>query len=118
MVGWAFVLKSHFAEAVEFVRKGSPPTFGRSMIYYQLDDAKIAKEQPIATAKLLAVLLLKEDGKELWDLDQLHLIVDQLIQSVPEEPTLQGICEELGRIGSARALEFRSRLEIPRKADV
>jgi hypothetical protein len=108
------VLKSHFAEAVELVRSGTPPTFGRRMFYYQLSDAKISSEHPVATARLLAFALRKEDGKDFWDIDQVHEVVDELIRTVPAEPTLLEICEQLARVGSPRALEFRSRLEKPK----
>jgi len=37
-------------------------------------------------------------------------LVARLIELNPAEPALRPLCEELGRLGSDRALEFRDRL--------
>jgi hypothetical protein len=64
----------------------------------------------VLTARFLTALLSQEDGHQLWDLDQVHTMVSDLIDLDATEPTLRPLCEQLGRIGSPRALEFLDRL--------
>jgi hypothetical protein len=65
---------------------------------------------PGLTARLLAVLLSQEDGREFWDLGQVHTMVSQLIDLNPAEPALRPLCERLGTLGSPMALDFQGRL--------
>lgn len=80
------------------------------MFYYRLQEAALLDRAPALTARFLTALLSQEDGRELWDLDQVHTMVADLINLDATEPALHPLCEQLGRIGSPRALEFRGRL--------
>jgi hypothetical protein len=80
------------------------------MFYYRLHEAAVLDRAPVLTARFLTALLSQEDGHNLWDLDQVHTMVSQLIDLDPTEPALRPLCEQLGRLGSPRALEFQNRL--------
>jgi hypothetical protein len=80
------------------------------MFYYRLHEAAVLDEAPVATARFLIALLSQEDGNGISDWIQIHTMVARLIELNPAEPVLRLLCEELGRLGSARALEFRSLL--------
>ncbi len=110
MSGWALVLKSHFAEIVAVLLIGPPPSVRGDMFYYRLHEAAVLDEAPVPTARFLTALLSQEDGHGIWDWDQIHTMVARLIELNPMEPTLRPLCEELGRLNSPRALEFRDRL--------
>lgn len=110
MSGWALVLKSHYAEIVALLLIGPPPSVRGDMFYYRLHEAAVLDAVPVATARLLTALLSQEDGNGIWDWDQIHTMVARLIELNPTEPALRPLCEELGRLGSARALEFGNRL--------
>jgi len=110
MCEWAVVLESHYAEILELLLAGPPPDVKGDMFYYRLQEAKLLDRAPALTARFLTALLTHEDGQDFWDLDQVHLMISQLIDHDPTEPALRPLCEQLGRIGSPRALEFQGRL--------
>jgi hypothetical protein len=110
MCEWVIVLGSHYAEILRFLLAGPPPDVKRDMFYYRLQEAALLDRAPVLTARFLTALLSQEDGHQLWDLDQVHTMVSDLIDLDATEPTLRPLCEQLGRIGSPRALEFLDRL--------
>lgn len=109
MCEWAIVLTSHYARILELLLAGPPPNV-KNMFYYRLHEAGVLDRAPVVTARFLTTLLSREDGRDLWDLDQIHTMVLQLIDLDPTEAALRPLCEQLGRIGSPRALEFQGRL--------
>jgi hypothetical protein len=110
MSEWALTLRSHYAEIVELLLAGPTPSVKGDMFYYRLHGAAVLDDAPVTTARFLTALLSQEDGNGIWDWDQIHIMVARLIELNPEEPSLRPLCEELGRLGSTRALEFRGRL--------
>lgn len=110
MCEWVLVLESHYAEILELLLAGPAPNLKRGMFYYRLQEAALLDRAPALTARFLTALLSQEDGQELWDLDQVHTMVSDLIDLDASEPALRPLCEQLGRIGSPRALEFQGRL--------
>lgn len=110
MCEWALILESHYAEIVELLLTGPAPEVRGNMFYYRLHEAEVLGRVPALTARFLAALLSREDGHNLWDLDQVHAMVSHLIDLDPTEPALRPLCEQLGRLGSPRALEFQGRL--------
>jgi hypothetical protein len=110
MCEWVIVLGSHYAEILEFLLAGPAPDVKRDMFYYRLHEAALLNRSPVLTARFLTALLSQEDGHQLWDLDQVHTMVSDLIDVDATEPALRPLCEQLGRIGSPRALEFLGRL--------
>lgn len=106
MSEWALVLKSHYAVIVELLLGGPPPNVVGDMFYYRLHEAAVTDEAPVVTARFLTALLSQEDGNGIWDWDQIHTMIARLIELNPAEPMLRPLCEELGRLGSARALDF------------
>jgi hypothetical protein len=110
MCGWALILKSHYADIIELLLNGPAPEVKGDMFYYRLHEAALLDRAPILTARFLTALLSQEDGHDLWDLDQVHTMVSQLIDLDPTELALRPLCEQLGRLGSTRALEFQGRL--------
>lgn len=111
MCEWALILQSHYAEIVELLLTGPAPEVKGDMFYYRLQEAALLDRAPALTARFLTALLSQEDGHDLWDLDQVHTMVSQLIDLDPIEPALRPLCEQLGRLGSPRALEFLGRLQ-------
>jgi hypothetical protein len=111
MCEWALILHSHYAEIVEFLLTSPAPEVKGDMFYYRLHEAALLDRAPALTARFLTTLLSQEDGHNLWDLDQVHTMVSQLIDLDSTEPTLRPPCEQLGRLGSPRALEFQGRLQ-------
>lgn len=111
MCEWVLVLTSHYAEILEFLLAGPAPDLKRGMFYYRLQEVALLDRAPVLTARFLTALLSQEDGQQLWDLDQIHTMVSDLISLNATEPTLRPLCEQLGRIGSPRALEFQGRLQ-------
>jgi hypothetical protein len=110
MCEWALILQSHYTEIVELLLTGPAPEVKGDMFYYRLQEAALLNRAPALTARFLTALLSQEDGHDLWDLDQVHTMVSQLIDLDPTEPALRPLCEQLGRLGSLRALEFQGRL--------
>ena len=110
MCEWALILKPHYAEIVELLLTGPAPKVKGDMFYYRLHEAELLGRAPALTARFLTALLSQEDGHNLWDLDQVHTMVSQLIDLDPTEPALRPLCEQLGTLGSPRALEFQGRL--------
>jgi SIR2-like domain len=110
MCEWVLALRSHYAEILELLLAGPAPDLKRGMFYYRLQEAALLDHAPALTARFLTALLSREDGQQLWDLEQVHMMVSDLIDLDATEPALRQLCEQLGRIGSPRALEFQSRL--------
>jgi hypothetical protein len=110
MCEWAIVLESHYPEILELLLAGPAPNVKGVMFYYRLREAGLLCRAPTLTARFLTALLSQEDGHDLWDLDQVHTMISQLIDHDPTEPALGPLCEQLGQIGSPRALEFQSQL--------
>jgi hypothetical protein len=110
MCEWALILQPRYAEIVELLLTGPAPGVKRDMFYYRLQEAALLNRAPALTARFLTALLSLEDGHDLWDLDQVHTMVSQLIDLDPTEPALRPLCEQLGRLGSPRALEFKDRI--------
>lgn len=110
MCEWVLVLTSHYAEILELLLAGPAPKLKRDMFYYRLQEAELLDRAPALTARFLTALLSREDGQEIWDLDQVHTMVSDLIDLDASEPALRPLCEQLGRIGSPRALDFQGRL--------
>jgi hypothetical protein len=111
MCEWVLVLESHYAEILELLLAGPAPNSKRGMFYYRLQEAALLDRAPALTARFLTALLSQEDGQQLWDLEQVHTMVSDLIDLDATEPALRPLCEQLGRIGSPRALEFQDRLQ-------
>jgi hypothetical protein len=107
---WALALNAHYAEIAELLVAGPAPSVRGNLFYYRLQEASLLDNAPVVTARLLTALLSQEDGRELWDLDQIHLMVSRLIDLDPTEPALRPLCERLGALGSPMALEYQSRL--------
>jgi hypothetical protein len=80
------------------------------MFYYRLHEENVIDDAPALTARFLTALLSHEDGHDIWDWEQIHEMAEHLIDLNPAEGALRPLCEELGRLGSPRALEFRDRL--------
>lgn len=110
MCEWALVLKPHYVEIVELLLTGPAPSVKGNMFYYRLHEEDSLEKTPALTARFLTALLSQEDAKELWEWEQIHAMVANLIESNPAEPALRPLCEQLGRLNSPRALEFRDRL--------
>lgn len=110
MCEWALILNDRYAEIVELLVAGPAPSVKGRMFYYRLREDNVVGLAPALSARLLTAMLSKEDGSELWDLDQVDAMTSQLIDIDPTEPTLLPLCEELGRLGSTSALGFRNRL--------
>lgn len=89
---------------------GPAPNVRGSMFYFRLQEGEMLDRAPAITARLLTALLSQEDGRELWDLDQVHTTVSQLIDLNPAEPALRPFCERLGPLGSPMALDYQNRL--------
>lgn len=111
MCEWALILESHYAEIVGLLLTGPAPKVKGDMFYYRLHEAALLNRAPTLTGRFLTALLAREDGHDLWDLDQVHTMVSQLIDLDPTAPALRPLCERLGRLGSPRALEFQGRLQ-------
>jgi Domain of unknown function (DUF4020) len=111
MCEWALILHSHYAEIVELLLTRPAPEVNGDMFYYRLHEAALLDRAPALTARFLTALLSQEEGHNLWDLDQVHTMVSQLIDLDSTEPALRPLCEQLGRLGSPRALEFQGRLQ-------
>jgi hypothetical protein len=111
MCEWALILESHYAEIVGLLLTGPAPKVKGDMFYYRLHEAALLDRAPTLTWRFLTALLAQEDGHDLWDLDQVHTMVSQLIDLDPTEQALRPLCEQLGRLGSPRALEFQGRLQ-------
>ncbi len=107
---WALILERHYVEIVELLLTGPAPDIRGDMFYYRRHQAERLGRAPALTARFLTALLSQEDGHNLWDLDQVHTMVSQLIDLDPTEPALRPLCEQLGTLGSPRALEFQGRL--------
>ena len=103
-------MESHYADIIELLLNGPAPEVKGDMFYYRLYEAALLDRAPLLTARFLTALLSQEDGHDLWDLDQVHAMVSQLIDLDPTELALRPLCEQLGRLGSTRALEFQGRL--------
>lgn len=112
MCGWALILESHYADIIELLLNGTAPEVKGEMFYYRLHEAALLDRAPVHTARFLTALLSQEDGHDLWDLDQVHTMVSQLVDLDPTELALRPLCEQLGRLGSPRALEFQNRLRL------
>ncbi len=110
MCEWAILLGSHYAEILALLLAGPAPNVKGNMFYYRLQESALLDRAPVLTARFLTALLSQEDGHELWELDQVHAMVTHLIDLDATEPALRPLCEQLGRIGSPRALEFQGRL--------
>jgi hypothetical protein len=110
MCEWTLVLKSHYADIVELLLAGPAPLVKKNMFYYRLQEEDVLDKAPVLTARFLTALLSQEDGNDIWDLDQIHAMAAHLIDLNSAEPALRPLCEELGRLGSPRALEFLDRL--------
>lgn len=110
MCEWAVALESHYAEILELLLAGPVPDVKGAMFYSRLQEAGLLDSAPVLTARFLTALLSHEDGHDLWDLEQVHTMISQLIDHAPTEPALRPLCEQLGRMGSPRALEFQSHL--------
>lgn len=110
MCEWALILRTHYVEIVELLLSGPTPSVKRNMFYYRLHEAELMDEAPSATVKFLTALLSQEDGTELWDWDQIHALVERAIELNPENGDLRPLLEEIGRLGSNRALELGERL--------
>jgi hypothetical protein len=110
MCEWAILLGSHYAEILALLLAGPAPNAKGNMFYYRLREAALLDRAPALTARFLTALLSQEDGHVLWELDQVHAMVTHLIDLDATEPALRPLCEQLGRIGSPRALEFQGRL--------
>lgn len=110
MCEWALVLDRHCADIVELLLTGPAPEVKGDMFYYRLQEAGLLDPAPALTARFLTALLTQEDGHDLWDLEQVHMMVSRLIDLDPTEPNLRPLCEQLERLGSPRALELQGRL--------
>ncbi|HEY1901726.1 MAG TPA: SIR2 family protein [Terracidiphilus sp.] len=110
MCEWPLVLKSHYSDIVGLLLAGATPRVKGKMFYYRLHEEDVLGEAPALTARFLTALLTQEDGTDLWEWDQIHQMVAHLIELNPAEPALHPLCEELGRLGSPRALEFQDQL--------
>lgn len=110
MCAWAIVLESHYTKILELLLAGPAPNVKGGMFYYRLQESGLLDCAPVVTARFLTALLTQEDGRDLWELDHVHTMVSQLIDLDPTEPALRPLCEQLGRIGSPRALELQGRL--------
>jgi hypothetical protein len=85
MSEWALVLKSHYADIVELLLAGPPPLAKGNMFYYRLHEEDVLDGTPVLTARFLTALLSQEDGSDIWDWDQIHMMVSQLIELDPRE---------------------------------
>lgn len=110
MCEWALTLKSHYADIVNVLLAGPSPSVKGDMFYYRLRQEDVLGNAPVLTVRFLTALLSQEDGNNMWEWDDLHAMVAQVIELDPAEPALRPLCEELGRLGSPRALEFGDRL--------
>ncbi len=110
MCEWALALDAHYAEIAELLVDGPAPSVRGNLFYYRLQEANVLDDAPVLTARLLTALLSQEDGRELWDLDQIHVMISRLIELDPTEPALRPLCERLGTLGSPMALEYQGRL--------
>lgn len=108
MCEWALVLNAHYDEIVELLLAGPAPNVRGNMFYFRLQEGNMLDRAPANTARLLTALLSQEDGRELWDLDQVHTMVSQLIDLNPAEPALRPLCERLGTLGSPAALDYQA----------
>ena len=107
---WALRVRAHYPAIIAPLLVGPAPNVKGKMFYYRLYEASIVDEAPVATARLLTALLTHEESRDFYEWDQLHGMVERLIDLIPAEPSLGTLCEVLGTVGSARALEFRRRL--------
>lgn len=107
---WALVLSTHYSEIIEILLTGPAPDVRGDMFYYRLQESNLLEGAPSITARFLTALLSHENGHDFWDLDQVHTMVNRLIELNPAEPALRPLCERLGALGSAMALDFQSRL--------
>ena len=110
MCEWSLILRSHYADIVELLLAGPAPLVKKNMYYYRLHEENALDDAPALTARFLTALLSNEDGHDIWDWEQIHEMAERLINLNPAEPALHPLCEELGRLGSPRALDFRDRL--------
>jgi hypothetical protein len=113
MSEWALVLESHYTTILDLLLAGPSPCVKGDMSYYRLHEAGVLDQAPVTTARFLTALLSEEDGNGIRDWDQIHTMIARLIELNPAEPALRSLCEELGRLGSPRAIEFRNRLAEP-----
>ena len=107
---WALALDAHYGEIAELLVNAPTPTVKGNLFYYRLQETNLLDDAPVVTARLLTALLSQEDRRELWDLDQVHVMVSRLIELDPTEPALRPLCERLGTLGSPMALEYQARL--------
>jgi len=111
MSEWALVLSSHYAEILELLLAGPPPNVKGRMFYYRLNEEAAIDNAPVVTIRFLTALLSQEKGNDIiWEWDQIHEMVSRLIDLNPAEQILRPLVEQLGRLGSPRALEFHDRL--------
>jgi hypothetical protein len=85
------------------------PRVKGNLFYYRLHEG-LCSTGPCDYRRFLTALLSQEGDKDMWDWDQIHAMVERLIELKPAEPALRPRCEELGRLGSVRVIEFRGRL--------
>lgn len=75
MCAWAIVLESHYAEILELLLAGPAPNVKGDLFYYRLQEAGLLDRAPAVTARFLTALLTQEDGRDFWDMDQVHTLV-------------------------------------------
>jgi Domain of unknown function (DUF4020)/SIR2-like domain len=110
MCEWALILKPHYADIVSVLLAGPSPSVKGDMFYYRLHEEDVLGDAPVLTVRFLTALLSQEDGNGFWEWDDIHAMVAQAIELDPAEPALRPLCEQLGRLGSPKALEFGDRL--------
>ena len=92
MSEWALVLQSHYADIVDLLLVGPPPTVKGEMFYYRLHEAAVLDEAPAVTARFLTALHSQENGNSIWDWEEIHSMVARLIELNPAELTLRPLC--------------------------
>ena len=99
MLEWALNLGPVFPEAVDLICAGPHPKLGNSMVYYSIAESELLKQRPEAAAKLLAFLAAGEQGRAIYDLDQLRNAVEKLVALIPSDKLLRPLCDDLARLG-------------------
>ncbi len=110
MFEWALEMGPVFMEVVDLICQSPYPNLGDSMAYYPIANSDLLKQCPAASLKLLAFLTKNENGRPIYDLNELRNAASVLVELVPGEPAFRGLCDEMARMGVANVADLAAKL--------
>jgi len=109
-VEWTLHLGPSFPEVVETVWTSPEFKLKDSFLFRELADSKLPQQYPTATAKLLLKVLQNMQVAH-YDLDKVEEIVRHIAPLQAPVDILNGICNELARLGYPQAAELQAWLQ-------